>query len=133
MALLPGSTTRAAMLALLEGVAGLTVYPDGAPDLAQPPYVTAWLSTDREDPDRLEGSTNRVWWRITTHSVARTPDAALKVQGLVRSALLNRRPVVGSTRVRHSNGLPPEVDESTGEVIADIVDQWTFQSWPTRL
>lgn len=135
MVLLVGSVTRTVVVALLQGQAGLTVYADGAPDLAQPPYVTVWLSTDLEDPDRMEGSTNRIWWRLTTHAVGSSAEAALRVQGLVRAALLNKRPVVTgftTTRVRHSNGRPPVVDESTGVTVADIVDQWTFQSWANR-
>ena len=135
MALLVGSLTRSAVIALLEAETDLTVYPDGAPDLAQPPYVTAWLSTDLEDPDRLEASTNRRWWRLTTHSVGRTPELALRVADLVGAALLDQRPAVAGapvTRIRHNNGRPPVTDESTGVTVSDIVDQWTWQSWPTR-
>lgn len=129
MALLVGSTTRTAVIALLQGQAGLVVYPDGAPDRATPPYTTAWLSTDREDPDRFEGRSNRVWWRLTTHAVGSTAEAALRVHDLVRAALLNTRPVATGTRIRHNAGQPPVVDESTGVVVASITDQWTFQTW----
>lgn len=131
MALLLGSVTRAAVLALLAAQSDLTVYPDGAPDRATPPYVTVWLSTDLEDPDRFEGSSNRAWWRITTHAVGNSAEAALRVSGLVRAALLNKRPaaVASSSRIRHSAGQPPATDESTGQVVSMITDQWTFQSW----
>jgi hypothetical protein len=143
MTLLAGSLTHAAVIALLEasvtetptGGAPVTVYPDGAPDLAQPPYVTAWLTTDLEDPDRLEGSSNRRWWRVTTHSVGRSPGSAVKVADLVGAALLDARPSVDgapATRIRHNNGRPPVTDESTGVSVSDVVDQWTFQSWPAR-
>lgn len=135
MALLIGSLTRTAVVGLLDAQAGLTVYADGAPDLAQPPYVTVWLSTDLEDTDRLEASTNRVQWRITTHSVGSSAEAALRVAGLVRLALLDTRPAVAgsqSSRVHHTAGRSPQVDESTGVTVADIVDQWTFTAWPTR-
>lgn len=135
MALLVGSQTRAAVIALLQAQTALVVHPDGAPDDAQPPYVTAWLSTDLEDPEYLDGATTRTWWRLTTHSVGRTPELASRVADLVRAALLDQRPDVDGapvTRIRHNNGRPPVADESTGVTVVDVVDQWTFQSWPTR-
>jgi hypothetical protein len=134
MALLTGASTHAAVIALLVANPDLTVYPDGAPDRAPAPYVTAWLTTDLEDPDRLEGSSNRRWWRITTHSVGSTAGSALRVADLVGAALLDQRPAVDGqvTRIRHNNGRPPITDESTGVTVSDNVDQWTFQTWPTR-
>lgn len=127
--------THDAVMALLEAESTLTVYPDGPPDRSLPPYVTAWLSVDREDAEYLDGGTTRVWWRLTTHSVASSRRGSLQVADLVRRALLDQRPVVeGSefSRVKHDNGRPPSDDESTGAKVLDTIDQWAFQSWPTR-
>ena len=114
----------AAVLAQARSDTELTVYDGPAPDNTVPPYVVVYLSVDREYPTRLAAKTDQAANRITTHSVGATADGARIVADRLRTVLLDHR--IGGGLIRHSEGRPLDVDESTGNTWWDQIDVWTF-------
>lgn len=118
------------LLSMVRSDPNLTVYDGGVPDLTEPPYVVPWISVDTEFTDRLTGETTGGIIRVTTHSVGHNASAARKVAAHVRTAYLDRAPVVAgwvSWPIRHETGLPPTRDESTGRLVIDVIDSWTYR------
>lgn len=118
--------TAAAVLTLARSDTTLTVYDGPAPDGARPPYVVLYLSTDYEDHTRLAAATDRSWDRVTSHCVGALPDAARAVADRLAAVFLDHRLTDAAGQIRHAEGRPLDVDESTGTRWWDAVDVWTF-------
>ena len=114
----------AAVLTQARSDAELTVFDGPAPDGAVPPYIVLYLSVDREYPTRLAATTDQAANRITTHSVGANTTAARIVADRLRAVFLDQR--ISGGLIRHSEGRPLDVDESTGTRWWDQVDVWTF-------
>lgn len=114
--------------ALLAADPLLTVCDGYVPDGTARPYVLAYTSLSRpsDDPDNAADGQTRVWQvRWIFHCVADNADAARAVAQRVRTALLDVRPTVaglscGLIRME-GDSLPPERDESTGDLVMDAV------------
>lgn len=120
-----------AVLALLQADPNLTVFDGAPPDLTEPPYVVVWVSVDGEESVDLADNQGRPDLRVTTHSVGATGQAARIVSDRVRAVLHGVRPTIaGRTawKIRREFGIPPQPDESTGRLVVDAVDVWTFSS-----
>lgn len=120
-----------AILTLLRADTNLTVFDGAPPDLTPPPYVVAWISLDDEESVSLADEQGKTNLRATIHSVGASGEAARIVSDRVRSALHNiRLGIAGrnSWKIRHSYGIPPQPDESTGRLVVDVVDVYTFAS-----
>ncbi|MFC4107777.1 hypothetical protein ACFOX0_17825 [Micromonospora zhanjiangensis] len=130
-----------AFLALLRGTAGLTVYPrpDGAgdgqrvPAGARPPYVVVDVAMETPEGSALAGVSDRVTAWAYCHCVGGNDVACRAVAQLVRSALLDRRPVIAGRAtglIRHDANRPPSADESTGELVVEQTDVYRLDTYP---
>lgn len=126
-----------AFLELLRGVDGLRVFPtpDGAyPDAQTPlPYVVAWVSVRYDLGPTIDLRSSRGVATATIHSVGANDTAARVVAGRVRGALLDVTPAMTGRRpfpIRHDDGPPARVDESTGRRVVDQVDLYRLESLP---
>ena len=120
-----------ALLVWLQGDANLTVFDGAPPDLTPPPYVVVWISLDDEDSVSLADEQGKANIRATVHSVGATGNAARIVSDRVRARLHSVRfsiPGRNAWKIRHDYGIPPQPDESTGRLVVDAVDVYTFAS-----
>lgn len=123
----------AAVVALLVADSNLTVFDRPVPDLTVPPYVRPYISVDNEVSVSFADEQGQANFRITTHSVGASDAASWIVADRVRGCLHAVRPVVEGRscwKIRHEFGIPPQPDESTGRLVLDVVDVWTFSSVP---
>lgn len=126
-----------AFLSLLRAVPGLRVFPDadGAGPTATTalPYVVAWVSVRYDLGPTIDGRSSRGVATATVHSVGANDTAARVTAGRVRGALLDLVPAMPGRRpypIRHDDGLPPRLDESTGRRVVDQVDLYRLESLP---
>lgn len=128
-----------AALDLMRADAGLTVYPDpeGTVPLAPaPPYVRVYTTIDRppDDPGNALAGLSSTWivrWYV--HCVGDTEYAAAAMAMRVRSAVLDRRPVISGRNcgpIRQEAGQPPTRDESTGVSVFDEVLVYRLRTEP---
>ena len=123
----------AAVLQLLGADDNLTVYDGKVPDGATPPYVVVWISTDGDASVALADDQSRPNIRLTVPTFATTGTGARIVSDRVHAALAGKRPAIAGRavwKVRHDYGIPPQPDESTGRLVVDVVDVYTFSSVP---
>lgn len=118
----------AAGIALLVADTSLTVISDGVvPAGQQPPYVRVYAHVEwpaGAEGDALDGLSGSPTVRWYCHCVGANDLAARAVTQRVRTALLNKRPVVAGMDVgmiRFDSGAPPTRDESTGVLVMDAV------------
>lgn len=119
--------------AMLEAEPLLTVFAKKVTNLTTPPYVRLYVSLDRETAEALCGTSDTSYFRVTTHSVGQDDEGAWMVADLVRARLLDLAPTVAgwsSSRINHEAGVEPRPDESTGALVLDAIDVWTFSSTP---
>lgn len=126
-----------AFLSLLRGVSGLRVFPDadgvGPTATTALPYVVAWVSVRYELGPAIDGRSSRGVAMATVHSVGANDTAARVTAGRVRAALLDVVPSMVDRRaypIRHDDGQPARVDESTGRRVVDQVDVYRLESLP---
>lgn len=127
----------AAFLSLLRDVDGLRVFPDeqgNTPTATTPlPYVVAWVSVRHDLGPTIDGRSSRGVATATIHSVGANDTAARITAGRVRGALLDVTPTMTGRRaypIRHDDGPPARVDESTGRRVVDQVDVYRLESLP---
>lgn len=123
-----------AVKALLDAEPLLRVFAEKVANLTKPPYVRLFVSVDRETGEGLCGTSDTAYFRVTTHSVGQDDEGAWMVTDLVRPRLLDIAPVVAgwsTSRMHHETGVEPRPDESTGGLVLDAIDVWTFMSTPT--
>ncbi|MFG1847778.1 hypothetical protein [Micromonospora carbonacea] len=125
-----------AFLSLLRD-AGLSVFPDAngkGPTATTPlPYVVAWVAVRYDLGPTIDGRSSRGVATATVHSVGANDTAARITAGRVRGALLDVVPTMTGRRpwpIRHDEGLPPRLDESTGRSVVDQVDVYRLESLP---
>jgi len=105
--------------------------PDPTPD---PPYVVLYVSVDWTR-DGIGTALNASQVTVTTtyncHCVGLTAAAARAVGMLVRSTLLNVRPVIAGRDcgpIKQDETLPPQRDETTGRLVMDAISLYSFTS-----
>jgi len=125
-----------AILGLLRADPDLTVYDGHVPDGGELPYVLVYIADS--DPQQANShsltveSTRHVTWAYC-HCVGANAIAARAVAQRVRAALLDVTPTIpGRTcwPIRREEGQPAERDESTGQVVVDLVDVYRLESVP---
>lgn len=125
-----------AVLALLGADAQLTVY-DGKVSGAAQQYVLVYIY--RETPDGLvaadkvplTGRSVAVNLWVYCHCVGGNGSAARAISGRVEDLLLDVTPIVAGRvcfPIRWREGTPPQRDESTGPLVMDLVDVYSFTS-----
>jgi hypothetical protein len=132
-----------AILALLRAVPDLDVWPaanghhvDGGgivPPGSPRPYVAVHLATERNPGGRLDMRSTRRVTRAYCHCVGDNDIAARAVGDLVAGALLDVRPAIFGRScypIRHDASQPPRTDESTGDLVVDLVDVYRLESMP---
>lgn len=129
-------------LALLRADAVLTVFDGKVPDQVASgpgplvPYAlvyseVAWPRDGAGNTIQGTALTATVTW--TCHCVGLTAQAARVVQGRVRAALLNQRPVIAGRScglIKQDEVLAPNPDESTGRLVMDAVSTYSMISTP---
>ncbi|MGH3504318.1 MAG: hypothetical protein ACRDQA_25980 [Nocardioidaceae bacterium] len=127
---------REAVAAALAADPDLAVY-DGPPKtgepLRKPPYVVVYVYTPFEDRTKLCGTTDETTVTAITHSVGGSIAAAEIVARNVRRNLLDATLTVGGWEcwsIRHESGQPTRWDDTTGETVADTVDEWQYLAEP---
>lgn len=123
---------RFAVLGILNDL-GQTVYDGVVPATPTYPYVLVYFAIGNFDESSLTGLSDTKRIRVYTHSVGKTAAAAALVAEAVEGALLNVRPDVtgrSSSMVRMESAPMPDYDESTGQLIVDAVQLYTFNTWP---
>jgi hypothetical protein len=114
----------------------LAVYPlaDGTvPGNLVPPYVRVYITVNRPDGTDLSGRSDLAVCRAYLHQVGANDTAARAVAQRCAGVLLDVTPVVSGREcwpIRHEMNQPPERDESTGRLVMDQVDTFTFSSIP---
>lgn len=117
---------------------GQTVVYDGPRTISEPvrkpPYVVFYLTVDDERPSKLNGVvTDESWFSISTHGVGENRLASDTVRGYIRAQLLDWVPVVpgwSCRRVSHVSGDLPDWDDTTGLILMDAVDHWSYRAHP---
>jgi hypothetical protein len=128
-----------AFLALLRADAELTVHDGAVPDDGDPPYALVYFYVETPDglvaPDKVPLTFNsdvlECWGYV--HCVGANAVRARAVSGRVRSALLNKTLVIAGREcfpIRWRQGQPPQRDETTGPLVMDQVDVYSFTSIP---
>lgn len=105
--------------------------PDGV-DVDTDPYVLVYFSELRPDTTK-EGATYGFQLRATCHSVGGNAQAARMVSDRVMAAVLDRTAVVAGRScfpIRHEDGQPPLRDESTGDLVMDLIDTYVLLTIP---
>lgn len=111
----------------------------GKPSVA-PPYVVVYFGfrtpKASDEPDKVgleEAASSALYTVAACHSVGGNQHAALAVGGRVRAALLGVTPVIAGREVgpiKPADSAPVQRDETTGVMVADLVDVWEFLSLP---
>jgi hypothetical protein len=125
-------------LALLYAAPGLgptRVFEGKVPDpMPDPPYVVVYIQVDWT-LDGIATALDATQVTVTTmfncHCVGLTAAAARATAMLVRSALLNVRPVIAGRNcgpIKHGDTFPPQRDESTGRPVMDVITEYWFHS-----
>lgn len=127
-------------LDLLEATPGLGAtkvfdgkVPDPTPD---PPYVILYVSVDWTRDGigtALNADQVTVMTTYNCHCVGLTAASARAVGMLVRSALLNVRPVIAGRScgpIKQDETLPPQRDETTGRLVMDSISVYSYLSTP---
>jgi len=126
-----------AALDLLRAVPNLTVFPDAegfTPINPPTPYVRVYLAIDRQADaggNSLAGVSQAWTTRVYCHCVGATEYAAIAVQMLVRSGLLDVRPVIAGRNCgpwREEQATPPARDEGTGVVAFDAISVYRLKT-----
>lgn len=125
-----------AILGLLRADPDLTVHDGHVPDGSEPPYVLVYVAD--ADPEQSESasltteSERHVTWAYC-HCVGANQIAARAVAQRVRAALLDVTPTIPGRScwpIRREEGQPAQRDESTGQVVVDLVDVYRLESVP---
>lgn len=137
-----------AFLTPLRADTGLVVYPvanaapgsgtSTIPDGAAPPYVSVHVTFGRglgPDPvnPTLDMRSGRALARAYCHCVGGDDIAARAVAQRVQAALLDVRPTIAGRTcypIRFDAFEPPRPDESTGQLISDLVVVYRLESVP---
>jgi hypothetical protein len=118
------------------GPPALVVHDGKVPNGSTPPYVLVYTTVDRpsEDEDNPGNGQSRVWLaRWICHCVGAGEDgvAARAVAQRVRTALLDVRPVISGLScglIRSEPATPPQRDESTGDLVMDLVATYRLKA-----
>jgi hypothetical protein len=128
---------RTAVLSLLRAPGALpspiAVYDDAVPNDTLPPYVRVFMKISYPDMTDLTNRSNRAMLRILCHCVGETSTAADVVAGAVRTVLLDAVPTVAGRAcfpIRNESGADARPDESTGTLVMDAIEIYTFSSVP---
>lgn len=128
-----------AVLTLLRDETRLIVYPVAGggpktiPNGTQPPYLTAHFNAERVLGGRLNHRSTRFMLRIYLYCTGGDDQAARAVCDLAAAAILDTVPVINGRacypiRHEHHRPLPPEEDQSTGRLVATILDMYRLES-----
>jgi hypothetical protein len=129
-------------LALLRADIVLTVYDGKVPDQVATgpgpdlPYVLVYskVSWPRDGAgNTIQGTAVTVSATWTCHCVGASAQAARGLQGRVRAALLNQRPVIAGRScglIKQDEVLDPNPDESTGRLVMDAVSTYSLVTTP---
>jgi hypothetical protein len=129
----------AALLALLEARPALTgrVFDSKVPDpTPTPPYVLVYLHQERlpeAGGNSIDGLSKQITVRAICHCVGEDATGARAMAYQVSAALLDVRPVVGtraSGLIRQESSQPPAPDETTGDLVMDLVDTYRLTTDP---
>lgn len=124
------------MTDLLDADTGLVWFPGAVPTGTLPPYAVVYFADyDPEMPGSrsLNGIPLRHVQRAYVHSVGGNTTAANVVAERVRTAWLNKRPVVAGRvcePIRREDGQPPQRDESTGLLVQNKTDVYRLETEP---
>ena len=130
---------RSAFMALLNGAgkpAAIGIYNDKIPTTVVPPYVRVYFSANRPpgaDGNALDGTSKTLMFRAICHCVGGNDTAALAVAQWVETALLDVRPTVAgrsSGLIRQDSALDPNPDESTGQLVVDVIQTYRLTTEP---
>ncbi|MBX6358154.1 MAG: hypothetical protein IRZ05_20185 [Micromonosporaceae bacterium] len=125
-----------AILDLLRADPDLNVHDGHVPDGSEPPYVLVYIADS--DPEQSNShsltaeSERHVMWAYC-HCVGANQIAARAVAQRVRAALLDVTPTIPGRvcwPIRREEGQPADRDESTGQVVVDLVDVYRLESVP---
>ncbi|PZF98259.1 DUF3168 domain-containing protein [Micromonospora deserti] len=128
-----------AILARLRATANLTVYPEPdspaqVPAGAEPPYVSVHITTRYDLGPSLAMESGRAVTTVTCHCVGGNAIAARAVAQLVSGALLDFVPTIAGRTcwpIRQDPvDNPPRPDESTGQLVMDLVAQYRLETLP---
>lgn len=124
------------LLRAAPGSPGLAVVPPPngtVPSDLAPPYVRVYITVQRPDGTDLSGQSDLAVCRVYLHQVGANDTAARAVAQRCAGVLLDVTPVVPGRvcwPIRHEANQPPDRDESTGLLVMDQVDTYTFWSVP---
>lgn len=101
----------------------------------QPPYVVFYLYIEGEFPTKLNYLvSDEVRVTVITHAAGGSKEAANLFRKYVRAQLLDWKPTVAGWvfpgAVRHRDGDQPDWDDTTGILLMDAVDTWTYRAHP---
>lgn len=123
-----------AVLTFLHAASNIpAVYDDVVPTGAPSSYVKVYFD-DRPGDGRSEDmtmATVEVLYRVIVHCVAETAAGARIVAGNVKTALLDKTPVIPGRKcwpIRYEASVPPQRDESTGRLVQDQIVTYVLKS-----
>lgn len=127
------------LLAAAPGTPALTVYDAAVPAGVTPPYVVAYVMVETSPAEDSGGASdltltsNRLAASLYLHAMGGNAAAARAVASRARTQLVDVTPTVTGRScwpIRHIEAQPPQRDESTGQVVMDLVDVYQFFSVP---
>lgn len=124
---------RNAVLALLTGVPGLTVYDGIVPNVPALPYAVLWTSAPLRWSDRMCGVQGNAREMFATTAVGTTADQVGWVQEKIHAALVDVRVTVtgrSCERIQHVESAAMDIDYDVRPPVLTAVDSWVFASVP---
>lgn len=120
-----------AVLALLTGVSGLTVYDGKVPNLPALPYAVLFTDDGLEELDTLEATTGPVTCAFTLTASGLTRTSAQAASGKAHAALNGQQPTVAGricSPIRQTTSRPITRDDDVDPPLLFAANQYTFFS-----